>query len=464
MTDFEFLKGCGISLDSPDAELALKLRIILAQQLSELKPEDVTPDMTCETLMHGIRWFDGDPDMLEIVMTMEEATGKDIPDYAAVYMISPSQKTKTTIRQLLTNWMDILAKLNAGESFPPRRLTFWTDKRHYHWMAWILPVFGAFTLIAALIGIPWLVKENAGYPFVFGIISLFVIWLGVRLWKYHRVTLDRLLFEHKYRAVLYTPGSNGVLLEPYDFTVYGGWEFSDAATASKQAEDIAAFLNLPLEYPLTKNIILFRGWNPADWDAIDTMPFFLELSSFCEKCRKAGFAVGVDTLLDTIRGLSSFSSLAGAVAKLDAELPRDVLSAERKALLEVIKKTNRHVGTYFKFLQECEVESGTMGAYQARNLRKLCAAGSDRLTEHEVTASMRLGDLAPQWFTSDNKTETLLEWTDFLGDECATLLNALQPCPDWTIKELVQKYVDAYTNQYFPHSKKREGNLPEAKP
>lgn len=34
MTDFEFLKGCGIAPDSPDAELALKLRNSFAKSIS----------------------------------------------------------------------------------------------------------------------------------------------------------------------------------------------------------------------------------------------------------------------------------------------------------------------------------------------------------------------------------------------------------------------------------------------
>ena len=373
MTDLEFLKGCGVDPDSGNAEPALKLRKYFASSCSNLSPEAVVPEMTCKTLMTGWKpkgWFQDGLDPVNFVMGLEEKFGIPIYDENAEYLLDPYLNPEKNVKELIRNYLDVLEAQKRGIPIPPRFLTFWTGKRHYHWMAWILPVFGASVLVAALVCIPWLVKINSLYPLFGGIVSLTLIWLGIRLWKYYRVTLDRLLFERKYRAVLYTPGSNGILLESYDFTVYRGWEFSNAATASKRAEDIAAFLNLPLEHPLTKNFILFRGWNPADWDAIDTMPFFLELSSFCEKCRKAGFAVGVDTLLDTIRGLSSFSSLAGAVAKLDAELLRDILSAERKALREIMKKTNGHVDAYFKFLQECEVESGALGTWQDRDLRK----------------------------------------------------------------------------------------------
>ncbi len=462
MNDLEFLKRCGIASDSPDAELALQLRLVLAQQLSELKPEDVTPDMTCETLMQGIRGFDGAPDMLEVVMAMEELTGKDIPDYAAAHMINPSQKTQTTIRQLLSNWMEVLEKLNAGESFPPRRLTFWTDKRWYHWAAWGLPILGIAALAASLIVWRFISDEEFILRFVPIVMAPLGIWLGIRLWKWHRVTLDRMRFEHKYRAVLYIHGTTGVLLEPYNFMDYGGWDFADAATAAKRAGEIAAFLNLPLEFPSAKNFILFRGWNPVAWDKVATMPFFLELSSFCEKCKTAGFSAEVDTLLDTIRGLSWFKFLAEAVVKFEAALPQDALPAERKTLLKMMEQTNDRVDAYFKFLQACEIQSGTLGAYQARKLRKLWAAGSCRLTEDEVTADMRLGELAPQWFPPDDNDwdlheEKVLAWGIVLGKDY-DILSDLKPQPEWTLGELVRKFSDSLK------IKMKQNSAPKIKP
>lgn len=41
-----------------------------------------------------------------------------------------------------------------------------------------------------------------------------------------------------------------------------------------------------------------------------------------------------------------------------------------------MEKTSGHVDAYFKFLQECEAESGALSTRQAWNLRKLCTAVS----------------------------------------------------------------------------------------
>lgn len=449
MTDLDFLKGCGIAPDSPDAEPALKLRSVLAQ-LSKFKPEELTPDMTCGELYNSFQpkpWWEDGPDALEVILAVEEALERDIPNKVTENMMAPWLYPEATIRELISNWMDILAKHDAGESFPPRYLTFWTDKRWYRWAAWGLPILSMAALAASLIGLRLVYDEELIYRLVLIVIAPMTFWLGVRLWKCHRVTLDRLRFEHKYRVVLHTLGQNSVLLEHHDFSSYDGWSFADAATAAKRTNEIAVFLNLPLETPqgplLKMNISFFRGWNPVDWDVIDTMPFFLELSSFCEKCKKAGFSADVNALLNTIRGLSSFSSLAAAVVKFEARLPQDVLPVERKTLLEAMERTSVRVIAYFKFLQDCEVQSGTIGAYLASKLRKLWALGNHRLTENEVSADMTLGELAPQWFPPgdndwDLHEEKVLAWGIALG-KYYDILSDLNPQPEWTLGELVRK-------------------------
>jgi len=462
MTDLEFLKGCGIAPDLPDAELVLKLRDCFAATISIFPPEAITPVMTCKELMNGWKpkgWFHDGLDSMDYVMALEEKLGIPIADEYAEALIAPDVNPERTVKALILNCLEVLEAQKQGISVPPRALTFWTGKRCYHGMAWFLPVFGALTLVTALAGIPWLVKINSLYPFCISIESLFVIWLGIRLWKWHRVTLDRLQLDKKYRAVLYIPGQSGVWLEKPDFANYGGWVFADAVTAEKRAKAVAVFLKLPLETPLNRDIVRFRGWNPPNWCVIDTELFFRELSAFCERCKTVGYPCEVDALLNRIRNTDSFNTLANAVAGLEARLSKDTLTSDRKALLANSERTAARLAAYYKFLQDCGVRSGTRDALLADKLRKLWAAGSRRLTEDDVTADMRLGELASQWFPpqdldSDIHEERVLAWGIALGEYYDDLAN-LNFLPDWTLGELVRKVSDAVETKNGQESGKK---------
>lgn len=67
VSDEDFLRGCGISPDSPGAEVALDLRRKLAQAAlawcHKITAEEIAPDMTCGELVLGwssyMYWHDG---------------------------------------------------------------------------------------------------------------------------------------------------------------------------------------------------------------------------------------------------------------------------------------------------------------------------------------------------------------------------------------------------------------------
>lgn len=447
MTDLEFLKGCGVDPDSENAALALKLREYFASNCSNLSPEAVVPQMTCKALMTGRNpegKFQDGFDPVNFVVGLEEKLGISISDENAEYLLDPYLNPERTVKDLIRNYLDVLDAQKRGTPIPPRSLTFWTGKRHDFWLAWGMPIFGILTLMTALVGIPRLVKVNAWYPLcIISIISLFVIWLGSRLWKCHRVTLDHRLFvDKKYRAVLYLPGRRNVVLEELNFVNYLGWEFPDAATAEKRSREIAAFLNLPLETYLDENV----NCNPPDWSVIDTKMFFCELAAFCEQCKAAGYSAAIVVLLNQIRQTDSFCILADAIVELDAKLPDGTLIPERKSLLESAEQTAVRVTAYHQFLQDCGVQAGTLGALLAVKLRKLWAVGTF-LSEDEITAEMQLGELAPQWFPPedldpDTHEEKVLAWGICLGEYYDTLYS-LNPQPDWTIGELVRKVTEA---------------------
>lgn len=99
------------------------------------------------------------------------------------------------------------------------------------------------------------------------------------------------------------------------------------------------------------------------------------------------------------------------------------------------------------FLKGCGFAPDSPAAELACRLRKLWAAGSLRLSEDEITAEMRLGELAPQWFPPEDlepniHEEKILAWGIVLG-EYYDVLYALNPQPDWTVGELVRKASEA---------------------
>lgn len=100
-----------------------------------------------------------------------------------------------------------------------------------------------------------------------------------------------------------------------------------------------------------------------------------------------------------------------------------------------------------EFLKGCGIAPDSPDAELACRLRKLWAAGSLRLSENEITAEMRLGELAPQWFPPedldpDTHEEKILAWGICLG-EYYDALYSVNPQPDWTVGELVRKVTEA---------------------
>ncbi len=452
MNDLEFLKGCEISPGSPDAETALKLRRFFAAAISVLPPEKITPETTCETLMAGWKpksWFQDGLDSMEYVMELEEHLGTPILDEYAEEMSNPEYHPNLTVKGLIQNYLEVLQAQKNGIGVPPRRLSFWTDARWYHRAAWGLPMIGVLTLIGSMVYLHLLVEANALYPLFLAIVSLMAIWLGVRLWKWHRVTLDRLNPHGEYRAVLHHPEETSVLLETVDFSTYGGWMFSDSVTAGKRAREIAAFMSLPLEMPNKTDVARFRGWNPPDWDVIDTKPFFREFSAFCAECKADGFAAETDALLNRIRQASSFAVARSAVSDFCNGFPQEILSGERSALLAGMERMACLLASDSEFLKECGIKQGTLGAKLARDIRKLLLTDK-HLRTLEIKTNMVLGEIVPHWFISHDETEIMMDRMAEMGDECAVLLNSIQPKAEWPIKELVQKYVDAYAAKYMP--------------
>lgn len=103
--------------------------------------------------------------------------------------------------------------------------------------------------------------------------------------------------------------------------------------------------------------------------------------------------------------------------------------------------------TDLEFLKGCGIAPDSPDAELACRLRKLWAAGSLRLSEDEITAEIRLGELAPQWFppedlNPDTHEEKILAWGICLG-EYYDALYSVNPQPDWTIGELVRNVFEA---------------------
>ncbi len=110
----DFLRGCEISPDSPEAEVALRLRQKLAIAASswchKITAEEIAPDMTCGELVLGwsdfIYWHEG---FESIGYEAVELLGKGkIPKKLFPRLILPEKKSRVTMRQLFRNYLDLL--------------------------------------------------------------------------------------------------------------------------------------------------------------------------------------------------------------------------------------------------------------------------------------------------------------------------------------------------------------------
>lgn len=130
----DFLRGCGISPDSLEAEVALGLRWKLAQAASawchKITAEEIAPDMTCGELVLGwssyMYWHDG-LDSIGYEAVKKLGKGK-IPEEVFPRLIRPEKKSRVTMRELFRNYLDVLMPY-LGARFSS--LYLWSD-------AWIL--------------------------------------------------------------------------------------------------------------------------------------------------------------------------------------------------------------------------------------------------------------------------------------------------------------------------------------
>ena len=114
VSDEDFLRGCGISPDSPEAEVALDLRRKLAQAASawchKITAEEIAPDMTCGELVLGwssyMYWHDG-LDSIGYEAVKKLGKGK-IPEEVFPRLIRPEKKSRVTMRELFRNYLDVL--------------------------------------------------------------------------------------------------------------------------------------------------------------------------------------------------------------------------------------------------------------------------------------------------------------------------------------------------------------------
>ena len=130
----DFLRGCEISPDSPEAEVALGLRWKLAQAASawchKITAEEIAPDMTCGELVLGwssyMYWHD-ELDSIGYEAVKKLGKGK-IPEEVFPRLIRPEKKSRVTMRELFRNYLDVLMPY-LGARFSS--LYLWSD-------AWIL--------------------------------------------------------------------------------------------------------------------------------------------------------------------------------------------------------------------------------------------------------------------------------------------------------------------------------------
>ena len=134
VSDEDFLRGCGISPDSPEAEVALGLRRKLAPAAStwchKITAEEIAPDMTCGEMVFGwssyMYWHDG-LDSIGYEAVKKLGKGK-IPEEVFPRLIRPEKKSRVTMRELFRNYLDVLMPY-LGARFSS--LYLWSD-------AWIL--------------------------------------------------------------------------------------------------------------------------------------------------------------------------------------------------------------------------------------------------------------------------------------------------------------------------------------
>lgn len=114
ISDADFLRGCGIECNTPDAEITLMLRRELAGSVStwirRLNPEDIAPDMTCGELVYGWKpqmyCHDG-IDSVGIESILRITRGHTLSKDILKQLIQPEKKPRITMKEFFRNYLDV---------------------------------------------------------------------------------------------------------------------------------------------------------------------------------------------------------------------------------------------------------------------------------------------------------------------------------------------------------------------
>ncbi len=357
----EFIRDCGLAEGSPEAEIALKIRKVFAEQFSHPENE-ITADMTGGELIAPWKpkhWWEDGPDYIELVMALEEAFGLDIPDEVAEKLFFPAYHLKYTVRDFVTNYLERLSRLDEKPcQFPVFR--FFPGGSRFEWLvALSLMTAGILAIAGVVCGMyPWPAIIPAGLALLFPLYTL----------KRTTVVCDRFNGEIRqgkrkldlslYRAV--RPLGEYVNFESIDYWGCTSLEFLREKTAAKRAGQIAVLFNLPLEPFSDPSSTLYRAHNPADW-GIEARPFFRAVAAVCTQAREAGHAAQVLELEDRLRKSCRLADSRRYVAEFQRRRPE---STPLEALL---------VAQLQKLLREAALMATPKNPGFARQLREISA-------------------------------------------------------------------------------------------
>lgn len=117
VSDTEFLRGCDITEDSAETEIALELRQELAKELSKwgeaITPEEIAPDMRCRELKRGRNSYDIDSFGHEAVRSATRQ--HPLPQEAFEQMIILEDEPRMPANKLFRNYLDIIMQYNQKE-------------------------------------------------------------------------------------------------------------------------------------------------------------------------------------------------------------------------------------------------------------------------------------------------------------------------------------------------------------
>ncbi len=192
---------------------------------------------------------------------------------------------------------------------------------------------------------------------VVGILVFGLYFIANRIGKCDRasgvIRLGRRQINISHYGAIFSFG-NSVDLESIDFNSYVSFEFPTEAIAAKQAARMAEFFDLPLEQFLEPSVILWRGWNPADWGR-EARPFFRALKTLCEKYQAAGYITETAAFREQVRKSCFMEDVRHHVAAFQQKLPESVrvsmtvpLTGQLRVLLQKAALANPELSTSFR--------------------------------------------------------------------------------------------------------------------